>query len=453
MAKQLGHRSPLGLFRPLGLSRVGQRRFLGAPSLSFLDLKTFYPSGFPAVVSGQVSSDSSQLASSQLANSQLSNSQTDNKQADNGQADHKQTDNRQADHKQTDDSDEATAQFRFSSSNIAAGAESQPLTTDSVSQDSDPVQLSSQSSLDNLADIANSDPAALVDINVESVEGVEGDGCDLNTLASPSTNASPPIQPRSFRANLQSYFMGHSQPPAASFHSNPEITVPEIPLAERSRSQNSLPTSPSTPFRGRLRPEVPENRPSNPAETVQGQVSNETEHFPLVQRQALQSDNSKPLVQREPSQLGNNQVPHTSLVNESNTDELNTDTVPPVLNPGTDAQAISPIQRQDQKSITHQRSDTRAVGHPQGPRHDQAVSPTAPVSSFTNAELSPSSVTENITPQASRSLVRDTEQSDPIQRQKNITQSSDSESQLQTRVEQSVLIQRQTDIAESSDSG
>ena len=46
MVKQLGHNSPLGAFHNLG-SRV-QRRSLGASSLSILNLKTFYPQGFPA---------------------------------------------------------------------------------------------------------------------------------------------------------------------------------------------------------------------------------------------------------------------------------------------------------------------------------------------------------------------------------------------------------------------
>ncbi|MEM8611799.1 MAG: hypothetical protein AAGF93_07255, partial [Cyanobacteria bacterium P01_H01_bin.105] len=47
MARQLGHGFPLGAFRNLG-SWV-QRRSLGTSSLSILDLKTFYPRGFPAV--------------------------------------------------------------------------------------------------------------------------------------------------------------------------------------------------------------------------------------------------------------------------------------------------------------------------------------------------------------------------------------------------------------------
>ena len=49
MARQLGHSFPLGAFRNLG-SWV-QRRSLGTSSLSILDLKTFYPRGFPAVES------------------------------------------------------------------------------------------------------------------------------------------------------------------------------------------------------------------------------------------------------------------------------------------------------------------------------------------------------------------------------------------------------------------
>ncbi|MBE9067010.1 hypothetical protein IQ260_10115 [Leptolyngbya cf. ectocarpi LEGE 11479] len=47
MASQLGHDSPLGAFHNLG-HRV-QRRSLGASSLTILDLKTFYPYGFPAI--------------------------------------------------------------------------------------------------------------------------------------------------------------------------------------------------------------------------------------------------------------------------------------------------------------------------------------------------------------------------------------------------------------------
>lgn len=47
MANQLGHNSPLGAFHNLG-NRV-QRRSLGASPLSILDLKTFYPYGFPAI--------------------------------------------------------------------------------------------------------------------------------------------------------------------------------------------------------------------------------------------------------------------------------------------------------------------------------------------------------------------------------------------------------------------
>ena len=49
MARQLGHGVPLGAFRNLG-SWV-QRRSLGTSSLSILDLKTFYPRGFPTVES------------------------------------------------------------------------------------------------------------------------------------------------------------------------------------------------------------------------------------------------------------------------------------------------------------------------------------------------------------------------------------------------------------------
>jgi len=49
MARQLGHGLPLGAFRNLG-SWV-QRHSLGTSSLSILDLKTFYPRGFPAVES------------------------------------------------------------------------------------------------------------------------------------------------------------------------------------------------------------------------------------------------------------------------------------------------------------------------------------------------------------------------------------------------------------------
>ncbi|NEZ67457.1 hypothetical protein D0962_32660 [Leptolyngbyaceae cyanobacterium CCMR0082] len=45
MARQLGHTSPLGAFRNLG-SGV-QRHSLGTSSLAILDLKTFYPHGFP----------------------------------------------------------------------------------------------------------------------------------------------------------------------------------------------------------------------------------------------------------------------------------------------------------------------------------------------------------------------------------------------------------------------
>ncbi|MEM1241068.1 MAG: hypothetical protein AAGI45_14600, partial [Cyanobacteria bacterium P01_H01_bin.26] len=61
MAKQLGHGFPLGAFRNLG-SWV-QRRSLGTSSLSILDLKTFYPQGFPAV-STESSANEPQLSTS-----------------------------------------------------------------------------------------------------------------------------------------------------------------------------------------------------------------------------------------------------------------------------------------------------------------------------------------------------------------------------------------------------
>ena len=71
MAKYLGHDTPLGAFYNLG-SWV-QRRALGSSSLSILDLRTFYPQGFP-VISTEDSDNEPQHKSSAetLQNTQLS---------------------------------------------------------------------------------------------------------------------------------------------------------------------------------------------------------------------------------------------------------------------------------------------------------------------------------------------------------------------------------------------
>ncbi|MEM6253177.1 MAG: hypothetical protein AAF821_09665 [Cyanobacteria bacterium P01_D01_bin.156] len=63
MAKSLGHTSPLGIARSLG-SWV-QRRSLGSIPLSILDLKTFYPQGFPVVPSDNLTTQPVETTSSE----------------------------------------------------------------------------------------------------------------------------------------------------------------------------------------------------------------------------------------------------------------------------------------------------------------------------------------------------------------------------------------------------
>ncbi|MFG6094529.1 hypothetical protein SPB21_04730 [Leptothoe sp. ISB3NOV94-8A] len=68
MARQLGHTSPLGAFRNLG-SGV-QRHSLGTSSLAILDLKTFYPHGFPVNTSdGTDHASQSSIADNTVARS------------------------------------------------------------------------------------------------------------------------------------------------------------------------------------------------------------------------------------------------------------------------------------------------------------------------------------------------------------------------------------------------
>ncbi len=62
MTKQLGHTSPLGAVHNLG--HGVQHRSLGPSSLAILDLKTFYPHGFPNVASESTSASESTVARS-----------------------------------------------------------------------------------------------------------------------------------------------------------------------------------------------------------------------------------------------------------------------------------------------------------------------------------------------------------------------------------------------------
>lgn len=66
MAKSLGHRSPLGAFHTLG-GQI-QRRSLGLSPLSILDLKTFYPHGFPTVPPNTSAIDASENGSGSTEN-------------------------------------------------------------------------------------------------------------------------------------------------------------------------------------------------------------------------------------------------------------------------------------------------------------------------------------------------------------------------------------------------
>ncbi|MEL6556014.1 MAG: hypothetical protein AAFQ63_21525 [Cyanobacteria bacterium J06621_11] len=89
--KQLGHQSPLGAFGNLGQSTLMrsdiflQRRALGSQSLSILNLKAFYPNGFPETptktepVEG-ASTKSAETKTAQLGQNQLKQKQLAQKQ-------------------------------------------------------------------------------------------------------------------------------------------------------------------------------------------------------------------------------------------------------------------------------------------------------------------------------------------------------------------------------------
>ncbi|NEQ53131.1 MAG: hypothetical protein F6K11_23840, partial [Leptolyngbya sp. SIO3F4] len=76
MVKYLGHDTPLGSFHNLG-SWV-QRRALGTSSLSILNLKTFYPQGFPVLSPENPENKSDPTSSTERLENKLQSSTVDN---------------------------------------------------------------------------------------------------------------------------------------------------------------------------------------------------------------------------------------------------------------------------------------------------------------------------------------------------------------------------------------
>ncbi|MBT9314504.1 hypothetical protein [Leptothoe spongobia] len=230
MAKQLGHRSPLGSLRPLGASGWGQRRLLGTPSLSFLDLKTFYPHGFPSRAPGATSSV-----------------------GEGGQGERGPTSG-PAGGVTSGPVSGSTAQLvsRQSTSAITAQPDpsSSPAITDKIPKPGSAAQASRQAVSENRAE----------------------NKADGEAIAKPSSALPKPglkgnlTQAKSFRASFQSYFMGQPQ---------------QQPQASDSTSSASPDTSLTTG-----------KSPSIPSETAQRQVSSEstsTDFPPVNVSQSIQS--------------------------------------------------------------------------------------------------------------------------------------------------------------------
>ncbi|NEZ67303.1 hypothetical protein D0962_31875 [Leptolyngbyaceae cyanobacterium CCMR0082] len=258
MAKHLGHCSPLGLCRPLGPSGVGQRRPLGASSISFLDLKTFYPNGFPTIVPGEIPSVSEGAPGtiSQLVSQPSS----------------------------------------IPDVGVQPESASPQLITDNIAVNA-PVQLSHPTVSEKKSD----------------------------------SDTSSSVQAKSFRTDLQNYFMGHSQQQSP--------TSPNSPYSNNALSADNLPFIPSETVQRQTPAELPSVGvpPVNIAQAVQS----------LQSSQQSASTSSR----QENISLSSDSRANLSPDHAQENNPVNLPTVEPTTQILDPIDSSAPIQRQDNTSV------------------------------------------------------------------------------------------------------
>ncbi|EDX83158.1 hypothetical protein S7335_337 [Synechococcus sp. PCC 7335] len=246
MAKQLGHRSPLGLSRPLGAIGWGQHCHLGTPSLSFLDLKTFYPHGFPSGFSpGFPTIEPGETRS-----------------ANQGEQGNSGTNSRT-------NSGTTTAQL--------ASHQSRPEIA---------TEITANIPADSVVKRITKPDSAFLNLAQASLSPLLKSGPNSGTEGSVT-------QPKSFRANLQSYFMGapQQQPPTAAFATTNEVPTNQVPA-------NGIPASVET-FPTTSQPESLSPPTIQPVKSIEPVAPVEPAKQPVKQIESAAAPNPTAAIQRQ----------------------------------------------------------------------------------------------------------------------------------------------------------